>query len=317
MTRAILTCFHKYTPFGGEFYEPLLDFYLHNMKKYEDEYDMIYLIDSTWEIDPKKIEGMKAKIVRVNPSLRYYDAYKEVLPQVEEDLIMFLDDDMVICNPGIIGTFFKDLTPDTPSWDYDAQLSDGFDVVTIMDTIGTYTTDKLKLGNKFCPYLFASKKDLLMKYLNIDWAPDMPYCETLGHLTEAMVNDDLKVLELKDDKSNILFDGTQDGEYGKGLGYYHIRAGSTPAYLLATKKYGDKETYWSYLKNQPRTEYLRQIAWYRYMIDPMRKPGSYVMDVIDEFLQMLHDIFGEEYDTAGYIKWLDYVKLCRSFHKLP
>lgn len=264
MTRAVITPFHAYTPFGQEYYEVLLDFYLAQMKKFEDEYDMLYLIeDDNWKLDPKKIEGMKAKIVHVDVSLRYYDAYKAVLPQVEEDLVMFLDDDIVIYREGLINFTFLSLQKhyilSRLDWD------EGYDVVTIMDTIGTYTTDKLKLGNKFCPYLFTTKKDLLMKYLDSDWAPDMPYCETLGHLTEAMVKDEVRVLELEDDKSNFLFDGTKDGEKSKDLGYYHIRAGSTVAYLLATRAHGDKKTYWDYLNNQPKSELLRHLAWYSYM----------------------------------------------------
>lgn len=109
-SRAILTCFHSYTPFGQEFYEPLLDFYLSQMKKYSAEYEMIYLIeDDNWKLDPKKIEGMKAKIIHVDSSLRYYDAYKAVLPQVEEDLVLLLDDDMVIYKKGVIDSAFKKL----------------------------------------------------------------------------------------------------------------------------------------------------------------------------------------------------------------
>jgi len=43
MTRAIVVAFHKYTPFGGEFYEPILDFFLQQMKKYKDEFRQIVI----------------------------------------------------------------------------------------------------------------------------------------------------------------------------------------------------------------------------------------------------------------------------------
>ena len=52
MTKAIVTAFHKYTPFGTEYYQPILDFYLKTMKKYKDEYDKVYFVDSNWDIDP-------------------------------------------------------------------------------------------------------------------------------------------------------------------------------------------------------------------------------------------------------------------------
>src|ERR1700694_1154434 len=108
MKRAILVNFHLYTPFGKEFYEPILDFFLQQMRIYQDEYDHLYLLDSNWEIDQKKIEGMEASIIRTDPNMRYYDAYKAVLPQIKEDLVLFMDNDMVVYKPGIIKeTFYK------------------------------------------------------------------------------------------------------------------------------------------------------------------------------------------------------------------
>lgn len=277
MKRALISCFHAYTKYGTEFYVPILDFFLTQMKKFEDEYDMIYLIeDDNWKIDPAKLEGMKVKIVHVDVNLRYYEAYQEVLPQVEEDLVLFLDDDSVVYQKGIIEAIFDKignvLSPD---------------VVTIIDQIGTYKTNKLSNGNKFCPYLFATPKELLMKYREVYWGSDMPEHETLGKLTEKMLDDGAKVYEFPEDKSNILFDGTKDGEHSKDTGFYHVRAGSTVAYLLAEKNYGSDKTYWDYLNNQPKQELLRHCAWYNYMgglpdeilmdlnIDPMEW-GSYL-----------------------------------------
>src|SRR3990167_10958427 len=98
MTRCLIVAFHKYTPFGSQYYEPILDFQIQTLKKYEDEYDRIYFIDSNWNIDLDKLEkaDIKGEIIRVNPSLRYYQAYQEVLPTVTEDLVFFLDNDSII-----------------------------------------------------------------------------------------------------------------------------------------------------------------------------------------------------------------------------
>ena len=271
-TRAIVMAFHKYTPFGDEFYEPILDFQLRTLEKYKNEFDWVYILDSTWNIEQGltrlnqsgiKMEGedslvRKIEFIKVDPSLRYYDAYKQVLPQIQEDLVLFMDNDMVVYKEGVIGKTFDTLQE---------KACDGlpiFDVASITDTIGTMKVD-LKTGNKFCPYWFASRKELLMKYLDVDWSPDsMPYTETFGLLTEAMLKDGLRAYEMKDDKTEATF---VNGEIKteKNLGYYHIRAGSTPAYLLATKHYGDKKTYDDYLKNQPKSEILRHCDWYKYM----------------------------------------------------
>ena len=262
MTSAIMMSWRNYQPYGDEFYRPLWYGFLNNLKLWAHEFDKLYILDSQWNFTQEDIRQLSLvkdnfEIIVTDPSLRYYDAYKKYLPQVKEDLVMYLDNDMVIYKSEVVEKVFAILETDQ------RQNIDG--VVTIYDTIGEYKTEKMRGKNKFCPYLFATRTELLKRYLDVDWGPDMPYCETLGHLTEKMLEDGIRPFELEEDKSNILFDGTKDGEKSKDLGYYHIRAGSTPAYLLAEKKYGNPETYWKYLKEQPKSEYLRQVCWYNYM----------------------------------------------------
>lgn len=178
-----------------------------------------------------------------------------------------------------------------------------YDVVTIIDEIGTYETDKLKNGNKFCPYWFATRKELLMKYLDIEWGPDLPYCETLGHLTEAMLNDSLRVFEMPEDKSGILFDGTTQNNsdhISRGRGYYHIRAGSVPAVLLAYKKH-DRDKFEDYIRQQPQGEYLRQFAWYWIMC-----AGQFDIEI----LQMMSDL------GIDGSQWRNYIDEFKEYHGL-
>ena len=270
--RAILTCFHKYTPYGGQYYEPILDFYLMKMRQFEAEYDHLYLIDSNWDIKPDKISNMKASIIKVSPHLRYYDAYKLVLPQIKEDLILLLDNDTVIYKPKIIDTTF---------WRVE---EDNYDGVSIFDTIGMWKTDNLNGKNKFCPYFFCTRREELMKYLDIEWGSEMPEFETLGRLTKKMVSDGLVFKEFPEDKNSIYFDGTKDEQSCKNTGVYHIRAGSTPAVLLAWKDHQPEE-YKKYLKTQPKNEYLRQIAWHWYMCQQTQNS-----DYGYEIAKMLMDI---------------------------
>jgi hypothetical protein len=297
MTRAIIVAFHKYTPFGGEYYQPLFDYFIHNLSTktdvYDYEYDKVYFLDSTWNFtddDYEKIQSIKGAIIKVDPSLRYYDAYKSVLPQIKEDLVLFMDNDMVVYKEEIIEETFMRLEG---TW-----VSSPYDVVSIYDTIGTMKVDLPNGKNKFCPYFFATKKELLMKYLDIDWSPDaMPYTETFGLLTEAMLKDGCKPYEFEEDKNSIYFDGTQNGEVGKDLGYYHIRSGSTPAYLLATKGYGNIDTYTEYLTKQPKNEYLRQFAWY-YHMSMVHKQHN----VITAFDGFLRDVNISPSDWGKYIQ---------------
>lgn len=264
-TRAVVVAFHKYTPFGDEFYDPILKFFLKNYRAFwKDEIDQLYILDSTWNVEPSD----DYEVIKVDPSLRYYDAYNLVLPQIKEDAVMFMDDDTVIYKKGIVKKVF-----DALSIRYMNAFADHmYDVVSIYDTIGDYKTDKMGGKNKFCPYFFAARTETLMKYRGVEWGPHMPHSETLGYLTEVMLSDGLKPFEFEEDKNSLYIDGSRDGETGKDLGYYHIRAGSTIAYLLATKYYGDYGTYLDYLKNQPKNEYMRHFAWYCTMNESIDTP---------------------------------------------
>ena len=302
MTRSILVCFHKYQPFGGEYYESIFDFFMMQMEKYKNEFEKLYLLDSNWGI--KKVPGW-AEVIQVNPHLRYYDAFKEVLPKIKADLVLFLDNDMVIYREGIIKTIFNRLQGIEKRYsmagsygplERDIETDNKYDVVSIYDTIGK-TFKQLGDKSKFCPYLFASKTETLMKYRDVEWGPNMPKHETLGKLTEEMLEDGLKPYEMPEDKSDFLFGEVLADRKSKDLGYMHIRAGTTPAVLLAWRSSPNhKKTYEDYLKNQPQSEYLRHFAWYQIM-------GGNINPILEDL-------------KLGVGEWDEYVKNFRIFHGL-
>lgn len=257
-SRAIVTAFHKYQPYGNDYYSPILLSYIDRLQKLRKEYDQIYLIDSTWNIDPQFLPSdLPITVLRGNPHRRYYDAYKDALPQIKEDLLLFMDNDMVVYREGMIEDAFKKLS--------------SFDVVSIYDSIGEKADPRLNGKSKFCLYWFAIKKELLERYVNCEWGP-VPWGETLSELTFKMLDDGVVSYEWPEDKGSIyLIDNkiVRDPDIGKNLGYYHIRAGSVPSVLLAYRTH-DQNQYNSYLKYQPKQEYLRQFAWYWYMDENLR-----------------------------------------------
>lgn len=239
MTRAVITSFHNYcSMYDHTYFNVISDYYLSNFNKYwRDEVDHLYLLDSNWDFPP--IDDPKITVIKTDPNIRYYDAYKKVLPEIKEDLVGFLDDDMVVYQKGIIERCFNNL--------------DTFYVTSIYDTIGEQHFEQLKGKSKFCPYFFFSRKVPLLRYVDCEWGPVMPKNETLGELTERMLADGLSCYEIEEDKTDFPT---------KNLGYYHVRAGSTVAYLLTTKQFGNPDTYWDYIKNQPSIELLRHCDWY-------------------------------------------------------
>jgi hypothetical protein len=297
MSRAIVVAFHKYQPYGDKYYQPLFDYFIHRLSTLIDEFDKIYFVDSNWNIPlielVKKFPIPKFEIIRVDPSLRYYDAYKQVLPQIREDLVLFMDNDMVIYKSGEIQKTFNILTLDQA------------DVVSIYDTIGEKRYPQLNGKSKFCPYWFATRKDILMKYRDCEWGP-VPWGETLSELTDRMLKDKLVPFEWEEDKSNLCFDGGEQNSdntgKGKDLGYYHIRAGSVPAVLLAYK-YHDNQKYQDYIKTQPKNEYLRQFAWYLYMLEQTNA-------------SLLPDLAGILDDLGVRDQFMDYFKKFKAYHGL-
>lgn len=245
--RAVITSFHNYVPmYDHKYFNVISDYFFTNFSRYwHHEVDRLYILDSNWDLGfsvPKNLEyPNKIIVLKSDPNDRYYEAYKKVLPLIDADKILLMDNDMVVYRKGIVEKTFD--------------LLDDYDVVSIYDTCGTYTTDKLNGKNKFCPYWFATKTDLLKKYTDIEWGPHMPHSETLGYLAQAMLDDGINPYEWEEDKT----------DEGKDLGYYHIRAGSTPAYLLTHRNFGDRQVYENYIYNQPANEILRQVDWYEKM----------------------------------------------------
>lgn len=274
-TKAIICSFHCYTPFGRKFYQPIEDYFMAAMTKYKNEFDHLYIIDSQWGFE--KLPGW-ATLFPLSPHLRYYDAYKFVLPSIKEDEVLLLDNDMVIYRPRVICEAFEWLK------------SHG--VVSIYDTIGTKHYQKLGGQSKFCPYFFAAKTETLKQFLDCEWGP-VPWGETLSELTAKMLESGICPKEIEEDKSNFLFGEKNEGK-SKNLGYYHIRSGSTPAYLLSHRERGDKQ-YADYIKHQPRSEYLRQFAWYQIMggdVTPILKDLNIGLGEWDEYIKGFKEFHG-------------------------
>ena len=238
MTKSVVVAFHNYCwTMDHRYFDVLFQSFMYSFEHFwKDEVDMLYILDSTWGAT---YDDPKVTVVKVDQNLRYYDAYKNFLPKIKEDAVLFMDNDMVIYREGVVADTFK-------------KLEEGYDVVSIYDTCGEYRFEELGGKGKFCPYWFASRVGVLKDFRYADWGPNMPKYETIGELTKEMLLKGLKPYEIEEDK-------TDDG---KNLGYYHIRAGSAVAYLLTTKHYGNRDTYWEYLKNQPPSELLRHCDWY-------------------------------------------------------
>lgn len=264
ISKAVCIAYHLYTPQGREFYMPLFNNFTENLKLWKDEFDTLYIIDSLYhftEEEKKQVTDIKPNTIFLDREIdgHHWVQFKWVMPKIKEDAILFLDNDVVIYKKGIVKSWFD-------------KIDKGYDFVGSFDGSGTSKeTEKYsfltKSGHKrMGSYYFILTKKLMDKIGDYTFEP-LPEegFDSFGKFTLQMLDTNPKIYEIIDDRSSIYFNGDKTPEVGLNLGYYHIRAGSSSAYLLATKKYGDIKTYEDYIKTQPKTEYLRQMAWYVYM----------------------------------------------------
>lgn len=303
--RSLVCCWHNYVPhLDHKYFDVLYDYFLRSLEKWGKEVDRIYLLDSTWDI--KRVPD-HTTIVRVDPNKRYWEAYEDIIPQLGGDVV-FVDNDFLILQEGVLDHYFNQL--------------DKHEVVSIYDTLGTFTEminakwPVMGGKTKFCPYFFMTQASVLqsipdLKLGTIHYEPntyikELDYTtkegdwgETLGEATIKLLDWGVNPLEVPEDKSSIYIDGHHDQKLG--CGYYHIRAGATPAYLLTHRNLGDRKTYDDYIANQPKSELLRQMAWYWYMNESI--PKSDILEVVND---------------CGYNHedWKKYIRRFKKFHEI-
>lgn len=261
MSRAVIVPFHKYTPFGREFYMPLFNTFVKNLKIWESEFDRLYIIDSDYnftEEEKKKVLDLVPNTVFLKRELdgHHWIQYKWIIPKVIESDMLFIDNDVVITEKGVVKNWFS-------------QIKKGYDFVGSFDGSGQHKDeiwekyplmkkmDAVRMGS----YYFILTKKLLEKIgdYTFDPLPEEGF-DSFGKFTLQMLDTNPKIYEIEDDRSDVTFHPLKTN-----LGYYHVRAGSRIPYLLASKKYAHENDYWDNLKTQPHSEIRRQAEWYQYM----------------------------------------------------
>ena len=122
------------TPETTDYFRVLFGYFLQNLNLWVDEYDRVYVIDSDWHFNQNEKDKFlaatngKGIIVKANPNTPYMTSFKQVLPYIMEDKVLFMHEDTIIHKKGFVKKIFDDL--------------DKFDIVSAFETIGTLT-DKI------------------------------------------------------------------------------------------------------------------------------------------------------------------------------
>jgi len=85
VTKSVVVAFHNYCwTMDHRYFDVLFQSFMYSFEHFwKDEVDMLYILDSTWGAT---YDDPKVTVVKVDQNLRYYDAYKNFLPKIKEDL---------------------------------------------------------------------------------------------------------------------------------------------------------------------------------------------------------------------------------------
>lgn len=239
MTKAAIIPFFRYEPVYQDNYKVLFKFFQRHFFKWGEFVDKAYIIDSGCNFTPQDIlpydTANKLEIIK-KPAQSHWQNMNEVVREVPEPLLLLLDSDTIIYDRNVVKTYFDALET----------LDD--DVWTIFDTSGgvrlaerfPIMAENKNRGERrrFCPYLCFLRKSILRS--NFDFTPigGEQWMDSMGSITQEILEDHCNVQELQDDRSTISLE--DDGritscqwldsspkkwalEENPDLGYYHIR----------------------------------------------------------------------------------------------
>lgn len=264
MSRAVIVPFFANQVKKPHYNLMIWEFFKKQMSKWIEYVDKVYVIDSGVGITQP--DNPKVQVIHKHADSHWANM-NEAVRLASEDLICLLDSDMVIYDAGIIDEGFYLLE------------SKGYDVVSILDGSGgvDMTQYKVMQPNKyrterrrFCPYLCFLKKSILRPDFDFTPRGGENWTDSMGPVTEQILEDGYKIYELQDDRSTIIItpEGTyhsyqwlDGGEWSReqrpDLGYYHIRNYGGAVSLIGLNDYEFDEL----LKVMPSTEFYRLMAW--------------------------------------------------------
>lgn len=264
MSRAVIVPFFANQVKKPHYNLMIWEFFKLQMDKWIQYVDKVYVIDSGVGIT--QVSDPKIQIIHKHADSHWANM-NEAVALAKEDLICLLDSDMVIYDPIVIDEGFSILE--------DLE----YDVVSILDGSGGVDMSHHKVMRKnsrrserrrFCPYLCFMRKNILRAGFDFTPRGGEQWTDSMGPITEQILDDGYRVYELQDDRSTIVLtdEGTvhsyqwlDGGSWAReecpDLGYYHIRnyGGAVSLIGLNDKEMSD------ILAVMPSTEFFRLQAW--------------------------------------------------------
>ena len=245
MTKAAIIPFFNYEQ-GNE--QLLWKFFILHAKNWAKYVDKIYIIDSGCNL--LTFEGLPNNLgIIKTPQQSHWQNMNEAIRRVPEELLLLLDSDMVIYNPQKIAFFFE------------VMEVGGYDVISIFDSSGGKSINSQQFAEnedrferrRICPYFCFIKKSALRPDFDFTPRGGENWTDSMGVITEQLVEDRKDILEIPDDRSTIILEDTGKitstqwldsppklwaMKENPNLGYYHIRNFGGGLKILKDKDFG-------------------------------------------------------------------------------
>lgn len=271
--KALICIFHNNSfNYQPTYWRILWEYFKTELLLWKGTFDKLYLVDNGFgfnedDKDFLRTNGFNYHIEKIT-GISVEDGLNRIFEKVKEEYFLLIHSDTFIYRKEIIEQGFKDLSE--------------HDVVTIFDGSGKKLSDKYpilaenqyrKERARFCNYLWFGKMSD-MNSISCDFTCTKQYPECASYISEQLLAKGVKVKELRDDRSNILLNGSQitktqwlddpSKEWGKDfpldLGYHHARNFSNGLEVV-NDFYNLKESYARRKSIMPLTEILRILAW--------------------------------------------------------
>lgn len=327
MSRALIISWYRYQPHYDGFsgYRVLWEHWLKLAPIWAKEIDKFYLIDQEFNFtskDKKLLEEIftSVEIIPSQVSGHHWAQFKAIIPQIKEDNMLFLDNDVVINKAGVIDGWFKALET------YQGDFLGSFDNSGgLQDEIRLHYPIMKSLGNRMGSYYFILTKKLLEKIPDYSFEPNYfelgtvipelnnyvtkegDWQDSFGLFTLKMLYHHVQLLTIPDPRESIYFQDDnsilKDPKEARNLGYYHIRNGNLANYVLTSFAAGKRSDYQREIKSV-RRELLRSLAWFDYM------DGKTDRKFASAINQLLMDLKVRNQD------WSDYMDEFVKYHAL-
>lgn len=311
MSKALIVVIHNNSFNFSPLWRILWEYFKLELLLWKGTFDKLYLVDNCFgfnesDKDFLRLNGFNYHIEKI-VNISVEDGLNRIFEKVKEDTFLLIHSDTFIYRKEVIEHGFDALRT--------------YDVATIFDGSGKKLSDKFPIMRenkyrseraRFCNYLwFGKMKD--MRAISCDFTVSYTYGECASYITEQLLERNVKVHELQDDRSNILYDGSSitrvqwldtpdklwSNTYPLDLGYYHVRNFSN-GFEVVNDFHNNKPSYDGRKAMIPKSEILRILAWEKMIANKINEKFA-----IDD---VIHDL------GIGLDGWNNYLKEFKSFH---